>query len=86
MVAHKIASMIGLRDPTAKGAMVRGIRAADASLNHNNQPASNGKKLGSLTSQKSNGSCHVWETVVGPVLDHWLFALSVTEVEKVYVA
>ena len=37
MVLHKIASMMGLRDPTAKGAIVKGIRAADASLNHDGQ-------------------------------------------------
>lgn len=34
MVLHKIASIMGLRDPMAKGAIVRGIRAADPSLNH----------------------------------------------------
>lgn len=30
--AHKAASVIGFREPAAKGATVRGIRAAEASL------------------------------------------------------
>jgi hypothetical protein len=29
---HRIASIVGLREPPAKGAIVRGIRAADMSL------------------------------------------------------
>lgn len=37
MVLHKIASITGLRDPMAKGAIVRGIRAADPSLKHIDQ-------------------------------------------------
>ena len=32
IVAHKAASMTGFNEPAAKGAMVRGIRAADINL------------------------------------------------------
>lgn len=32
IVAQRAASVIGLRDPAANGAMVRGIRAAEANL------------------------------------------------------
>ena len=32
MVAHRIASMIGLRVPAANGATVRGIKAAEINL------------------------------------------------------
>lgn len=34
MVLHKMASIMGLRDPVTKGATIRGTSAADPSLNH----------------------------------------------------
>lgn len=34
IAAHNAASVVGLMEPAAKGATVRGIRAADASLKH----------------------------------------------------
>ena len=40
MVAQRMASVIGLRVPAAKGATVRGIRAADISLQLSRQPGS----------------------------------------------
>ena len=61
MVAQSVASIIGLREPAANGAIVRGIRAAEIVL-----AKSTGQHIIQVcrvclkTFQRSNGNSRVW--------------------------
>ena len=56
MEAAKIASSVGLRDPAAKGAMVRGTRPTDTSLGNVSLYHGTKATVELCTSQKSSGS------------------------------
>ena len=71
IVAHKIASVIGLRVPAAKGAIVRGMRAAEINLELPCQTCQ--KEWGTVsTSRKPSGSFHGWGKGRAQEPDHWL--------------
>ena len=59
IVAQRIASVMGFNDPAAKGATVKGMRAADTSLQQNCQKLfkSNGDFIPAF--QTPNDSSHV---------------------------
>lgn len=57
MPAHKRASVMGLRVPAAKGAMVRGIRAADMAL-YNSSAHIKLSLAATHAFQKPSDSCH----------------------------
>ena len=71
IVAQKIASMTGFNVPAAKGATVKGMRAADINLQKANQPYPC-ILAGVVTSRMPNDSCHEWVTVEEPEPDHSL--------------
>ena len=66
-----MASMTGLRVPAAKGATVRGIKAADISL-QNLLGEVHSREGVKRTAQKPNDSCHELGRASAQAQDHWL--------------
>ena len=71
IVPAKAASVIGLRDPAAKGAIVKGMRETATNLGITVSTASH-EGTESPTSRRSNDSCRGLDWPQVQVLDHWL--------------
>ena len=71
MVAQRIASRLGLSVPAAKGATVKGTRAADINLRLLLEIHCI-RILCIRTFRTSNGNCHALERVWGLARDRWL--------------